>query len=131
MYFRLLLLLILSLNQASFATDDSHIQRMQTNGVSFADKTAIVYTDYQLSLLESFNFDVYRNYDSQRIVQIEDGPKIVLESLLDMQNRGKQIPETLLKEKQDRNDSDFQHQIITLINIGFKYAPHYHTESGF
>lgn len=117
--------------QSCFAIDDLQTQRMQANGVQFTENANAHYTTYQLSLIETYNFDVYRNYSTTRIIQIEDGPKLELESLVYMQSIGRAVDNQLLLEKSNRVDDNLPHSVITLINIGFKYSPPKHTETGF
>lgn len=111
-------------------TAEYYKQRLAANGITLtdADKT---YTNYQYSLLESFDFNAYRNYNTVRLVQIEDGPLIQLASLIQMQQLGKTVPASMLENKKDEVVSTNLKSVITLVNIGFRYGPKKHTETGF
>ncbi|MFN8296436.1 MAG: hypothetical protein U0T69_09590 [Chitinophagales bacterium] len=105
-------------------------QQLTDNGITLLNNTKS-YTDYQYYLLSSFDFNSYRNYESKRIVQIENGPLIELSSLTEMQNLNKPIsPELLEKKKEEKTDPTLK-KIITLINIGFLQPPVLNTERGY
>ena len=111
-------------------TSDINKQKLSANGITLTNPET-TYTDYQYYLLENFDFTAYRNYSSNRLVQIEDGPIIQLSSLLEMQQLGKTIPSRFLEDKKDEIVSANLKSIITLVNIGFRYGPKKHTETGF
>jgi hypothetical protein len=105
-------------------------QQLSENGITLIDNTKS-YSDHQYYLLSSFDFNSYRNFETKRIVQIENGPLIELFSLREMQNINKNISSELIeKKKEEKTDSTLK-KIITLINIGFLQPPALNTETGY
>lgn len=130
--FLLSFIFLMTLTLPGFSNDppQEKLQQLSQNGVSLQDNTKH-YTDHQYYLLSSFNFDAYRNYATKRVVRIEDGPVIELSSLQEMLQNGKSISDDLLQKKSNEvNDANLK-RVITLINIGFRYGPIKHTETGF
>lgn len=125
-----MLLLSISIQVSGKITPKEIAQQLSENGISLADKAAI-YTDYQYYLLSSFNFNNYRNYTTQRLVQIEDGPLVELSSIVDMQQLGKIITSEIIENKKNEIIATNLKGIITLVNIGFRYGPKKHTETGY
>ena len=105
-------------------------EKLSENGIALIDNTKS-YTDHQYYLLSSFDFNSYRNYESKRIVQIENGPLIELSSLTEMQNLNKPISSELLEKKKKKKIAPTLKKIITLINIGFLQPPVLNTETGY
>ena len=105
-------------------------EKLSENGIALIDNTKS-YTDHQYYLLSSFDFNSYRNYESKRIVQIENGPLIELSSLTEMQNLNKAISSELLEKKKEEKITPTLKKIITLINIGFLQPPVLNTETGY
>ncbi|HRH57943.1 MAG TPA: hypothetical protein PLS10_09835 [Chitinophagales bacterium] len=105
-------------------------EKLSENGIALIDNTKS-YTDHQYYLLSSFDFNSYRNYESKRIVQIENGPLIELSSLTEMQNLNKPISSELLEKKKEEKITPTLKKIITLINIGFLQPPVLNTETGY
>jgi hypothetical protein len=105
-------------------------EKLSENGIALIDNTKS-YTDHQYYLLSSFDFNSYRNYESKRIVQIENGPLIELSSLTEMQNLNKPISSELLEKKKEEKIAPTLKKIITLINIGFLQPPVLNTETGY
>ncbi|HUM50580.1 MAG TPA: hypothetical protein PK431_02155 [Chitinophagales bacterium] len=131
LHYKLLVsLLITSFFVYGNETSDFYKQKLSENGITL-NNSENSYSDYQYYLLESFDFTAYRNYNSIRLIQIEDGPIIQLSSLLEMQQLGKTIPTKFLEDKKDEVVSSNLKSIITLVNIGFRYGPKKHTETGF
>lgn len=126
------IVLFLIFNMLSFSSDtyEFNKQKLKENGVTITEKV-FNFTDHQFYLLETYDFTPFRNLNSNRIVQIEDGPLIQLFSLNEMIKSGKTISSEILENKKEEIHSDHLKKVITLINIGFKYGPVYNTETGF
>lgn len=126
-----ILLLSVSTQISARITPKEKLHQLSENGISLIDNSKI-YTDYQYYLLSSFDFNSYRNYSTQRTVQIEDGPLMELSSITEMQQSGKEISADFIEKKKNETAiSSHLKSIITLINIGFRYAPKKNTETGF
>ena len=129
--YHLLIILILSIFTNSFgATPKEKIQQLEGNGVLIIDNIKI-YNDYQYYLLSSFDFNAYRNYETRRLLQIEDGPIVELYSITEMQQSGKEIPAKISEDKKNEVLTTHLKSVITLVNIGFRYGPKKNTETGF
>jgi len=111
-------------------TTKEKLQQLSKNGINLTDYSQ-VYTEHQYYLLSSFNFDNYRNYNSRRQVQIQDGPLILLYSLKELKEAGINIPDILIQKKSNEASVINENKVITLVNIGFRYEPAKHTETGF
>lgn len=129
-FISVVLLLAISIEVSGETTPKEASQQLSENGISLKDKS-IIYTDYQYSLLYSFDFNSYRNYSTKRWVQIEDGPLIELSSIIDMQKLGKTISTEIIENKKAEIRETNLKVIITLVNIGFRYGPKKNTETGF
>jgi hypothetical protein len=128
-YFAIILFLLNTTAKAASNPDDIK-SKLTNNGVSILDASQ-EYTEYQYLLLETFDFNPYRNLNSDRIVQIAEGPRLQLKSLKEMLNAGKQIPSEFIENKKDEITDKNLKAIITLINIGFRISPAKNTETGF
>jgi len=125
-------LAVLFCSNTMFGNDASENtkRRLLKNGVVLMN-TEKNYTDHQYYLLQSFDFTPYRNYTTNRTIQIEDGPIIQLLSLTEMQRQGNDIPSEIIQNKKDEVIDSRLKPIITLVNIGFRYGPILNTETGF
>lgn len=123
-------LLVFSILISSITFGENCTGKQKENGLIILEND-LNFTEHQLNLIYSYNFDPYRDYSSERIIQIEGGPKIQLSSLLEMQFIGKNIPEELLNNKKEVQDQSGLKPIITLVNIGFNYLPPKNTETGY
>ena len=126
------ILLCFSNSVLSFGKEEenTHTQKLKGNGIELIDNNTI-YSDYQYYLLETHNFLKYRNYTTRRVVQIEDGPKLLLYSLKEMMAAGNTIPPEVIEQKKEEVVTSGLIPVITLINIGFKYLPKKDTETGY
>jgi hypothetical protein len=128
-YFSIILFLLNLTVKAAHISDDIK-SKLDNNGVSILDVNQ-EFSEHQYLLLETFDFNPYRNLYSERIVQIADGPRLKLKSLQEMLNAGKQIPSQLIENKKDEITDKNLKAIITLINIGFRISPAKNTETGY
>ena len=113
-----------------FIASSKSIGQVSVNSKLFTEK-GIVISDTELNKLNdveaktilAYDFSMHRNEKSLREVQIKDGPPIKLMPLNEVQKLGMAVDGSLLdlKRGEDLNNSNLR-PLITLIDIGFKYA---------
>ena len=92
-------------------------------GIVISDADLTKLNDAEAKAILSYDFAMHRNEKSLRDVQIKDGPPVKLMSLDEVQKLGIAVDGSILdlKRGEDLNNANLR-PLITLIDIGFKYA---------
>jgi hypothetical protein len=84
--------------------------------------------DYKQYAILHYNFDAYRNYSTQRKIQLQNGPVILLSSISEILKHGNNIDKDLIEAKRNEAIDTNLHEIVTLVDIGLQYQPKQHNE---
>jgi hypothetical protein len=92
-------------------------------GIVISDTELIKLNEVEAKAILAYDFAMHRNEKSLREVQIKDGPPVKLMSLNEVQKLGMVVDGSILdlKRGEDLNNANLR-PLITLIDIGFKYA---------
>lgn len=75
-----------------------------------------------LQLIDSYNFDSYRNEKTIREIQLEKGPLIKLESIDGMKAKNISVETNLKNHKANEISNGQNNSLVTLLNIGLGYS---------
>jgi hypothetical protein len=120
-YFIVLVVWISSSALSQKYTEHDRISLLQKKGLEISISEVQKMNDYDFNLLLNYNFDSYRNEKSDRQIQLVRGPIATIKSLEHCSLNHISFNEKVLKSKKNENNTQTNHSIRTLINIGLGY----------
>lgn len=105
------------------ATIQYYLDVFRTKGINAEASEIQSLKIHELQLIEAYNFDSYRNEKTEREIQLERGPKLILVSLNELVSRNIQVDPNVIAHKSNEDVSSNQNSLITRIDIGLGYTP--------
>lgn len=94
---------------------------LELNGINTNFLTTNL-SQIDLKRLLQVDFDSYRDYDQEKIIQIIDGPQISLYSIQYRIQQGKSYSPEFIESKSNVDLTNITHQTIPLVNVNFGKA---------
>jgi hypothetical protein len=125
LFFLLTQLTLVSKAQAQLPSEtiQYYLDVFNTKGINTEASEIQFLKIHELQLIETYNFDSYRNEKTQREIQLERGPKLILASLNELVSRNINVDPSVILHKSNEEISENQNALITRIDIGLGYTP--------
>ena len=98
-----------------------NISDLSNKGITIDQSHFSAMSKSDQSKLVDYNFDSYRMYNEESIVQLVNGPQIKLASILDQQKNGFTIDEAVVNKKKNQVKSNMS--LVYRVDIGLGRNP--------
>jgi hypothetical protein len=109
--------------QLTSETIKYYLEVFNTKGINTEASEIQFLKIHELQLIEAYNFDSYRNEKTEREIQLERGPKLILVSLNELVSLNINVDPSVNLHKSNEEISENQNSLITKIDIGLGYIP--------